>query len=81
MKTVTVDAQALRDVLSALTGPGHIIREMLATRSLPPGIAMPNPINILIEDFNKAWNERQSGAPQVPDLAPETLPGQVEPSH
>lgn len=49
--TVTVDGQALRQVLVALTGPGHLIRELQATRSLHT-LGHPNPIDILLEQFN-----------------------------
>lgn len=55
---VIVDREALRAVLSALNGPGHLIRELQATRTLPPmklgdDSVYENPINKLIEDFNK----------------------------
>ena len=61
MKTVTVDAAALRKVLVALTGPGHLIRELQALRGF--SLAKDDPINTLIEDFNTAvdnW-EKYSG--------------------
>ena len=58
--TVPVNAEALREVLVALNGPGHLIRELQATRApyLPP-----NPINTLISDFN-AWVDAQTEAAQ-----------------
>lgn len=50
---VAVDAVALRRVLEALVGPGHLIRELQATRSLH-SLGHPNPIDTLLEQFN-AW--------------------------
>ena len=46
---IPVDADALRQVLNALNGPGHYIRELQATRNLP---GSTNPINTLIDDYN-----------------------------
>lgn len=57
MKTVTVNADALRQVLQALNGPSHYIRELQVTRG--PLVGDDNPINILIEEYNaaaNAWN-------------------------
>lgn len=55
METVTVNAQALRQVLAALIGPPHLIRELQATRSFDalPGFTA-NPINTLLAEFNQA---------------------------
>jgi hypothetical protein len=50
MKTVTVDAEALRAVLQALIGPAHHIRELQAIRGLPGG---DDPIGKLIKEFNE----------------------------
>lgn len=47
--TVTVDAAALREVLQALVGPPHWIRELQVTRGLPSGT---NPIDLLVRQFN-----------------------------
>lgn len=47
MNKVTVDSDALREVLQALIGSDHHIRELQYTRSLPS-----NPINKLIAEFN-----------------------------
>ena len=47
---IAVDKAALREVLQAINGPGHYIRELQATRNLP--IGPKNPINILTEEFN-----------------------------
>lgn len=46
---ITVDRAALRQVLEALIGPGHLIRELQFTRSLPD-----NPINKLVDQYNAA---------------------------
>lgn len=51
MKTVTVNADALRQVLQALNGPSHHIAELQSTRN---PIFKDNPINILIDEFNAA---------------------------
>jgi len=51
--TVTVSADALSRVLVALIGPPHRIRELQATRSLHK-LGFPNPIDILIEQYNAA---------------------------
>ncbi len=48
---VTVTAKALHQVLGALIGPGHYIRELQATRNLP---GIDNPINTLIDEYNAA---------------------------
>ena len=49
---ISVDAAALKQVLVALNGPGHFIRELQHTRTPPVGD--DNPINILTDQFN-AW--------------------------
>jgi len=52
MKTIAVDALALREVLQALVGPPHLIRELQAL--MTPREAFPdNPINKLIDQFNE----------------------------
>lgn len=52
--SMTVTRKALAQVLSAINGPGHWIRELQATRNLPPGlVSEPNPINVLFEDYKK----------------------------
>ena len=50
---VSVDAKALRQLLEAVSGPGHHIRELQATRSLHT-LGYPNPIDTLIDSFNAA---------------------------
>lgn len=66
--TVTVDGQALRQVLVALVGQPHHIRELQATRSLHK-LGYPNPIDVLIEQFNAAVE------PQPPQPSPAAQEG------
>jgi hypothetical protein len=51
MKTVKVNADALRRVLNALNGAGHEIRELQVTRNSPGD---KSPIDILIDEYNAA---------------------------
>lgn len=53
MEKITVNTEALRQVLQALNGPDHYIRELQATRDRPP-IFTGNPIDTLINEFNAA---------------------------
>ena len=48
---VEVNAEALRQLLQALVGPGHHIRELQFTRGLP---GSANPIDTLVAEYN-AW--------------------------
>jgi hypothetical protein len=50
MKTVTVSADALRQLLQAVNGPAHYIRELQVTRNIDES----NPINVLISEYNAA---------------------------
>jgi hypothetical protein len=61
MQTVTVSAAALRQVLVALNGPGHLIRELQATRDKPP-IMTGNPIDQLVREFNDAVDRGALGS-------------------
>lgn len=70
---VTVSADALYKILTALTGPGHHIRELQATRSLHT-LGHPNPIDILIEDYNKEV-ERLTNVTGSSDQVPESPGG------
>ncbi len=49
---VSVDGTALRQVLMALIGPSHLIRELQATRGLKGLTDVANPIDVLLEQFN-----------------------------
>lgn len=48
---VSVSAEALREVLVALSGPPHLVRELqvLANSALFPD----SPINVLLREFNE----------------------------
>ena len=54
MKTVTVNAKALRRLLSALVGPPHYISELQATRDDGSGLFDDNPIDILCKEYRAA---------------------------
>lgn len=53
-------AAPLRQLLEALNGEPHLIREMQATRNADRLMGEPNPIDELIDEFN-AENARQPG--------------------
>lgn len=56
-KKIEVDAHALYELLSAVVGPDHLIRELQATQMLDSlgfgSTIHPHPINVLV----KQWNE------------------------
>jgi hypothetical protein len=57
--TIPVDAEALHQVLQALIGPSHHVRELQATRGLHKlGAPYLNPIETLVEQW-KAWSAAQ----------------------
>lgn len=58
MAKVSVDGAALREVLQALNGPGHLVRELQALRGSP--VVGPNCIDRLVDEFNA-----QVSAPRV----------------
>lgn len=66
MSTITVNAEALRQVLLALNGSAHRIRELQATRNLPAGLTggEMNPIDVLIQDFIRAEAAEKTGPAQ-----------------
>ena len=51
--TVTVDGDALRQVIGSLIGAPHLLRELQATRDNPP-LSVGNPIDTLVGNFNAA---------------------------
>jgi hypothetical protein len=56
MDKVTVSAAPLRELLEALIGPGHLVRELQAIASVAPD----SPLPILVKEFNQAveeWNK------------------------
>lgn len=59
-QVIEVDAEALRAVLAALVGPGHLVRELQVTLNLP---GFENPIRTLVNQYNAAIQaEKESGA-------------------
>lgn len=53
---ITVTASALHDLLLALNGPDHYIREIQATRNLNKLMGKTNPIDQLTDEYNN-WIE------------------------
>lgn len=52
---ILVDLNALRELLGAVVGEGHLIRELQATRDLPQELCeRANPINVLLEQYHEA---------------------------
>ena len=59
-----IDAEALRDVLQALNGPDHYIRELQFTRGgAMNGLCDDNPIDILIKQYNEWVESRDATDP------------------
>jgi hypothetical protein len=56
-QTVEVDAEALGEVLQALVGPGHLIRELQVIRGLPAG---DDPLTTLIDQYNEQIKPRST---------------------
>lgn len=56
-QTVTVDALALRQILVALNGPDHAIRELQVTR----GPIFDNPIDKILAQFNEQMEAARAG--------------------
>lgn len=64
MKTIVVNAQALSQLLDAVTGPPHLIAELQATTGPRPMIGEDNPICILADEWNAAaeeYNKQEAG--------------------
>lgn len=65
-KKILVDHVVLGQLLRAVTGPSHWLRELLATRSLDAMLSSEaeerNPINVLIEQFNDPKNLAEADA-------------------
>jgi len=55
---IEVSASALRELLAAVTGPSHHIRELQVTMNMPFG--EPNCIEILVKEFNDYANQENS---------------------
>lgn len=52
--SISVPANALRELLQAVVGPGHHIRELQATRQVSKLMGEPNCIDVLVDAFNAA---------------------------
>lgn len=61
---VSVDANALRTVLQALTGPAHLIREIQMTRSIA-ALTGDDPIGLLVDDYNRDAQRQADAASGV----------------
>jgi len=58
MTTVTVNAEALRQVLSALVGPAHYVIELQVMADMPDIMKeTPDPISLLVKEFNEQMKE------------------------
>lgn len=63
MKTITVNAAALHNLLTALLGNPHEIRELQNTR-LPESLFPDNPINVLVTEYNTAVHKLHVTPPE-----------------
>ena len=61
MDKVTVSAQALAEVLTALKGPSHHIRELQVMSRAHPILSVDSPINQLVKDYNAAVDAYNEG--------------------
>jgi hypothetical protein len=52
-KKILVDASALGDLLAALNGPAHLIRELVATRRVSLMAGTPSSIDVLRNDWQE----------------------------
>ncbi len=60
MKTVTVDADALKRVLLAFNGPGYMLRELQVTRGgSAAGLLDNNPIDTLEKQYLEAYQKQR----------------------
>lgn len=56
---IEVDADALYQVLQALIGPGHHIRELQATVAISKFMDTPNPITTLLDEYADWYGKQQ----------------------
>ena len=55
---ISVDADALRKVLTALCGPAHLIRELQVAHDLgTKGLADDDPVGKLVENYRQAASD------------------------
>nr|WP_319566274.1 hypothetical protein [uncultured Rhodoferax sp.] len=71
MNTVTVSAPALRELLEALSGPGHLIRELQMLSG--PLVGKDNPINILVDQYNAAIEAKPHSDDEAVDRFAEAM--------
>jgi len=67
---VSVDAEALGDLLHALMGPGYRIRELLVIHELDEkGLSTkPGPIKLLVDQFNEFVKNRTANSVTEADI-------------
>lgn len=68
MDKITVSADALYKLLSALNGPSHYIRELQVTRN--PIISENNPIEVLMKEYNEAVDAYNASLEQDTETPP-----------
>ena len=69
MDKVTVSADALRSVLAALTGPPHLIRELMVIHSLHqkmPDTDGSDSVGTLINEYNEALEDYNESIEKEP---------------
>ena len=64
-ETITVNRAALRQLMNAITGPSHYIRELQYSRGISELTGVPNPIDTLLADLN---DEREEPPAYTDDL-------------
>lgn len=65
---ISVDAEALRQLLQALSGPPHYIREIQVTRNIDGLLGeKKNPLNILVDEYNE-WAKKTNEFTENPEL-------------
>jgi hypothetical protein len=65
MTMISVNADALYQVLQALVGLPHEIRELQATRTLDAlGTGPRNPINILVDQYSEFAEKHNASSPE-----------------
>lgn len=64
MTTVTVNAAALKQVLQALIGPGHLIRELQCIHGMHEMLKKPgdDPVGTLLTEYN-TWAQGENENP------------------
>ena len=65
---IEVNAESLRQILSALSGPGYLIREIQATIQVDEMLGNKNPLMDLVNEYN-AWAKTQNAITEAQDGA------------